>query len=137
MHRLLPTPRLMDELFNDFLTPARAAPAGWRPTVDVRETEAGYVIEAELPGLDPADVEVTVEGDTLTLTGEKKAEERLEGETRFVVERRYGSFTRTFRFAAPLAPDAVTATAKNGLLTITVTKAPETQPRRIAVQPQG
>ncbi len=145
--RLFPTfpasGHLMDHVLRDLFEPARGngngagRPSAWRPQVDLTETEQAYVIQAELPGIDPADVEITVERDTLTLKGEKKGVEKREGDAARVVERRYGAFTRTFRFPEPLADDAVSAAAKNGLLTITVAKAPEATPKRIVVHTEA
>lgn len=126
---------VMDDLFRELLEPGERERA-WRPAVDLIETPEAYLIQVELAGIDPEEVEVTLDRDTLTLKGEKRSVERREGESSRVVERRYGSFSRTFRFPAPLAAELVNASSKHGLLTVEVKKAPEAQPRRITVQAQ-
>jgi len=95
----------------------------WGPSVDVRETVTGFVVEAELPGVDRDNLDVTVSEDGITLRGEVR-EERQEGEGGFrQIERRYGSFHRSIVFPAPVAHEQAAAEYKDGILRITVPKA--------------
>lgn len=125
------------EVFHRFFNfqPARGA-REWMPSVDVRENPEAYVLTAEVPGLRAEDVKVSVHGDTLTLSGEKSQEERKQGENWYRMERSFGSFQRTFTFPVSMDPSHVEASTKNGLLTITVRKAPQSKPNTIQVKAQ-
>ena len=105
----------------------------WAPRVDIKEESDRFVIFADLPGIDPADVEVLMDKGILSIKGERSAESRDEGEKFSRIERRYGSFHR--RFALPDSADAegVTASGSNGVLEISIPKRPEVTPRRIQV----
>ena len=123
-------PASFDELFHQVWgEPRRSA---WAPSVDVKETAETFVIRAEIPGIDIADVHVTVTADSLTLEGEKKSEETVAGETRHITERVHGKFSRTFTFPGAIASDDVEAETKNGILTVTVKKVDNT--RRIEIK---
>ncbi|RMG18227.1 MAG: Hsp20/alpha crystallin family protein [Planctomycetota bacterium] len=128
--------RPFDEVFREFFAPLNdEKKAGtWTPRVDVAETGEAYVIRAELPGLKPEEVEVTLKDKTLTIKGEKTSEQKREGETWHVVERSHGSFQRTFTFPENVDPQSVSAKSEHGLLTVEVRKVPESRPHRIAVK---
>jgi HSP20 family protein len=102
--------------------------------VDVAETEEAYLIKAELPGMNPEEIEVTLKDKTLTLKGEKTTESKREGETWHVVERAHGAFQRTFTFPENVDAGSVSAKSDNGLLTIEVKKVPDAQPHRITIK---
>lgn len=104
------------------------------PSVDVSESKGKYTVTAELPGLEAKDVDVSIEGDVLTIRGEKKKESEEEGENFHRVERSYGSFSRSFRLAGHVNPDKVKAKFKNGVLTLTLPKSAETVGRQIEVR---
>ena len=126
---------LFSDLFEDFFTPARwPSTDAWSPRVDVKETPEGYVLVAELPGLKPEQVEITFDGDVLSLKGERSSEEKREEETFHVVERSSGSFARSFRFPKPVDIESVLAEAKDGIITITVPKAAEIKPKQIEIK---
>ena len=127
-------PRTVDEMFQRFMAPFTETRGGWFPQMDVIENADSYVVKAEVPGIDPKDVEVTLTSDRLTIRGERRHEEKKEGEHWHSMERSYGSFERTFSFPTPVASDGVDAEIKNGVLHVTVKKSKEAQPRRIAVK---
>ncbi len=104
---------------------APAACSEFAPRVDISETDEGFRVTAELPGLEEKDFEVSLEGDVLTIKGEKKLahEEKREGYTH--VETSSGSFQRAFRLPVEVDPDAVKAEFKNGVLTVTLPKPEE------------
>ena len=106
----------------------------WRPAVDIREEPNRFVILADLPGVDPKDIEITMDKGVLTIKGERisEKEETREGYRR--VERMHGTFYR--RFSLPDAADAehIEAHAKNGVLEIVLPKHAEVQPRKISVK---
>ncbi|NIN13418.1 MAG: Hsp20 family protein [Gemmatimonadales bacterium] len=136
-------PSILDEVlnmrneFDRLLGRADTDVAGaWGPVVDVRETKDELVIQAELPGLAAEDVDVSVEGGVLTISGEKKqeVEEGKEGSNYHLVERRYGRFERSFSLPRSVDPEKVAAEFDNGVLMITLPKAEAAKPRRIEVK---
>jgi len=105
----------------------------WAPRVDIKEESDRFVILADLPGIDPADVEVLMDKGILSIKGERSAETREEDGKFSRVERRYGSFHRRFALPDSADPEGVTASGSNGVLEISIPKRPETTPRRIQV----
>lgn len=127
----------MDRLFDRFLEPfTDELPllGGWAPRLDVSETEAGVVVKAEVPGLEPKDIEIALHADTLTIKGEKKQEKEEKGERYHRVERSWGAFTRTVRLPAPIDAAKVEAKFKNGLLTVTLPKTPGAKSTAIPIK---
>ena len=124
---------LLDEAFTGWPVGNGVATSAWLPSVDVFEDKESLKIVAELPGLKPEDVKITLENSTLTLRGEKKqiAEEKTERVHRY--ERSYGSFERSFSLPNTVDADKVAASFENGVLTITLPKAEKAKPREIAV----
>jgi HSP20 family protein len=128
--------REMDRLFERFFGEPLGLerPTGmWTPQTDVTETKDSVSIKAELPGLEAKDVEVSVSGDMLIIKGEKKQEKEEKDEHRHLVERTHGAFSRMVRLPAPVAPDKIKATFKNGVLTVTLPKTEEAKPKAIPV----
>lgn len=131
--------RHFDQAFRSlFQAPTAGERTGWSLPVEVQETSEAYTITAEVPGVAPADVKVTLENDTLKLEGEKKAPaapaEGQQAPATHVAERVYGAFSRLLRFPIRLDGEAITAEVKDGLLTVRLPKAREAQPRTIQVQ---
>ena len=126
--------RLFEEMSRGLGLGAPGAVAEFDPKLDVSETEAAWCVRADLPGLEPADVELSVTGNALTLRGEKKAETKAEAESLRRTERRYGKFARTLEFPTDLDGSKVEATAKNGVLTIVLPKAEAARPKTIAIK---
>jgi len=128
----------MDRLWDDYFGSGRRAlkPLGeeWMPAVDVSESGDKITVKAEVPGMEAKDIEISMVGDTLTIKGEKKAEREEKEENYHVVERSYGSFTRAMKLPAPVDPDKVEATYKNGLLTIVLPKKEEVKPKAIEIK---
>ncbi len=124
-----PANRLFSELF-----PFGPAADGFHPALDVSETDDAVVVRAELPGVDPKQIQVSVHGDLLELRGEKKQEQELEEKGYYRVERSYGSFSRSLKLPAKVDAQNVEAEAKDGVLTLTLPKRAEAKPRRIKVK---
>ena len=105
----------------------------WRPAVDIKEEADRFVIMADLPGVDPGDIEITMENGVLSIKGERKSEIRDEKEGYKRVERVSGTFYR--RFSLPDSADAerIAAKGKDGVLEVSLPKHEKVQPRRIAV----
>ena len=106
----------------------------WLPAVDVRETKDAVEISAELPGLDPKDVEVSVENGILTLKGARQFEKATEGETYHRVERSYGAFERSFNLPTNVDAEKVRAVYRHGVLHLTLPKREEAKPKSIAIK---
>lgn len=130
--------RVMDALFrwDPFRADAQslfAQTSDYAPRFDVKETRSAYVIKADLPGVNEDDLNVSVTGRQLTISGHRDQERREDGEQFFAVERTAGGFARTFALPDIVDPDAVKAELKNGVLTLEVPKRPEAQPRKVAI----
>lgn len=111
-----------------------AVTADWIPAVDIREDQDRYVLRADLPGVDPKDIEITMENGMLTIRGERANEVETKTTAYRRVERTTGRFFR--RFTLPDSADAerISASGRNGVLEVTIPKHEKVQPRRIAVQ---
>lgn len=109
------------------------ATSDWVPAVDIKEQKDSFVIVADIPGVDPKDIEVHMENGMLTIKGEKESEKKEEREGYKRVERSYGSFYR--RFSLPDTADAekITANSNNGVLEVRIGKQEQVQPRKISV----
>ena len=127
--------RVFDGFLGDLedLLPIARVEATWAPAVDVREEEKTVTVRADLPGVDAKDIKVTVEGDILTLEGERMKEEQITEEKTRWVERFHGSFRRSIRLPAEVDGEAVEASHKNGVLEITCPVRPESRPRKIEI----
>jgi HSP20 family protein len=133
----------MDQLFDSFLTGAFPSPRfleGWRegllPALDMREDGSCVTIEAELPGLDIKDVELTVENGVLSISGERKLEKHEEKENYHLLERRYGRFDRSIRLPESIDENKVEAKFDKGILRVILKKKPEAirQQKKIAIK---
>ena len=105
----------------------------WTPAVDIFETEHELVLKAELPDMDEKDIDVRVEGNTLTLAGERKYEKEFKEENALRMERYYGTFSRTFTLPNTVKLDAIKADYKHGLLTVRLPKREEPKPKQIKI----
>jgi len=117
----------MDRLFDRFLEPRWEefpTMGDWVPTVDLSETKEAFVVKAEVPGMEPGDIHVSLQENLLTIKGEKKQEKEEKDERYHRIERSYGSFTRTVRLPVAVDGSKVEAKFKNGLLTVMLPKAP-------------
>ncbi len=130
--------REMDRLWDDFFGPGRRAlqplEAAWAPAVDVSETDDKITVKAEVPGIEAKDLDISLVGDTLTIKGEKKAEREEKSENYHLVERSYGSFSRSLKLPAVVEADKIEATYKQGVLTVTCPKKEEVKPKAIEIK---
>lgn len=141
-----PFARNMDRMFNTMLE-SMLGPLGaqeswlgsnlrtgaWVPATDIRETDDAFHVSVELPGLSKKDVNVSVENNQLTISGERRWEEKEDRESLHRVERGYGQFSRSFLLSGHVDPDKVKAVFKDGVLEIDVPKSEEARPRRITI----
>jgi HSP20 family protein len=105
----------------------------WAPAVDIYETENELVVKADLPDMNPQDLDIRVENNILTIRGERKFEKRVSEENYLRVERAYGSFARSFTLANTVNSEAIKADYQNGVLTLSIPKTEEAKPKQIKV----
>jgi len=129
--------RLFNQTFSQAFGEDEGKLGAWAPAVDIYETDHNLVLNAELPGVDPKDVEVRVENNTLYLKGQRKFENEVKEENYHRIERSYGSFTRTFALPGSIDADKVAAEFKGGVLTLTMPKREEAKPKTIKIQVAG
>jgi len=103
------------------------------PRFDVKESKGEYVLTADLPGVKPEAVEVSLHGDQLRIAGHREASHKEETDKTYLAECSHGSFSRLFTLPDGVDGDQVSANLKDGVLTVVVPKKPEVQPRKIAV----
>lgn len=125
--------RLIAGFFRPISTLATDSASDWQPTVDLRETEEEFILEAELPGMSREDIELTLEEGVLTLSGERKLKSDNDGKGLHRLERRFGSFSRSFSLPRDIAGDRVKASFDNGLLRVAVPKKEQRKPRSIKI----
>ena len=130
--------REMDRLWDDFFGPGRRAfrplEAQWAPMVDVSETAEAVTVKAEVPGMEAQDIDISLSGDVLTIKGEKKSEREEKKENYHLVERSYGSFSRSLKLPVAVEADKIEANYKQGVLTISCPKKPEAKPKAIEIK---
>ncbi|MBV8852744.1 MAG: Hsp20/alpha crystallin family protein [Sinobacteraceae bacterium] len=127
----------LDQLFGETLGSPEASGsrnATWSPRVDIHEEKDRFIVLADVPGVEPKDINITAENGVLTVTGERRAEKRATENGYERVERAYGSFVRRFTLPEGANTEEIKARQNNGVLEVVIPKQPEVQPRRIAVE---
>lgn len=104
---------------------------------DVKETKDAYVLKADMPGVKEEDLDISLNGNLLSVHGNREAETKEEGEQYYALERSYGSFSRSFSLPDSVDGEHVTADLRNGVLTLHIPKRPEAQPKKIAIGKTG
>jgi len=134
---LMATQRDFDRLFREAFSPAagegEVSTRTWAPPVDIYENGDSLVLKAEVPGINPDDVEIRVEDNTLYLKGERKFEKEVKEQNYHRIERSYGTFTRTFSLPNSIDADKVVANYRDGVLTLTMPKKEEAKPKTIKI----
>ena len=132
--------RELDSLFErfwrkDFLPSTESMfDTGWFPNVDVSEGKKDITVKAEIPGIDPKDIDISLEDRWLRIKGEKKQEEEETDENYYRIERSYGYFNRTIELPAEVDASDVDASYKNGVLKIKLKKVKESEPKKIKIK---
>ncbi len=124
---------LRDEPYTEFQPRRASVESSFVPRFDVKETKDGYAFSADLPGLKEENVEISLIGNRLSISGKREAEETKEGDNYFLGERQYGEFKRTFTLPESADTEKVTASMKDGVLTLNLPKRTEAQPRRVSI----
>lgn len=134
---LLTTQDRFNRLFSDTLSRVfddnELSTHTWAPSVDIFETDQNLVMKAELPGVDPKDVEARVEDGTLYLKGQRKFENEVKENNYHRIERSYGAFSRSFSLPSSIDAEKVAADYKDGVLTLTMPKREEAKPKTIKI----
>jgi HSP20 family protein len=125
--------REINRMFEDY-SPMRLRTAPSYPALNVWNSEQGLLVTAEVPGVSPEDIDISVIGDNLTLSGVRKPDELNEGARYHRQERGYGKFARTLQLPFPVNVEKIEATFKNGVIHIAMPRAEEDRPRKIAVK---
>jgi HSP20 family protein len=128
----------MDRLFDESFIRAPRSWTGdegaWDFALDMYQTDNDVVVKANVPGMDPEEVDITITGDTVTIRGEHKEEQETKDQDYFRKEIRYGNFNRSVTMPVPVKSDKAEATFENGILTLTLPKAEEAKPKQIKVK---
>jgi len=125
----------MDRLFSTFFGRQREEMDGfWSPTVDIEEDNESFLVKAEIPGLKKEDIKISVRGNLLSVSGERKHESEIKDKTFHRIERSYGKFSRTITLPSDVESDKVKATYKDGILTIILPKPESLKQKEIEVE---
>ena len=128
--------RVMQRFFGEMPeTSAQNGLTAWMPRVDIEEDDKQFIIKADLPGVDPKDVEISVLDDALVLRGQKKEQREEKKQNYHRIERFEGEFYREIPLPRGIDAEKIQAKTTNGVLTVTVPKKAEAQPKKISVQP--
>lgn len=130
--------RDLDHLFGQTVShsdnDSAIATSSWVPAVDIKEEPEQFVLEADIPGIEPKDIEISMEGGVLTIRGERRLEQVENQKNYKRVERLYGTFYRRFSLPDTADADNIKASGKHGVLQITIPKRELAQPRKITVE---
>jgi HSP20 family protein len=129
--------RLFERAFEDWPLNQWQPSTSWGLALDVAENDDAFIVNASVPGLKPEDIDITISDNVLTIKGEYKADETIDEEKYHIRERRFGSFGRSISLPSSVEADKVEAKYEDGVLTLTVPKAEEVKPRRIAIKTNG
>jgi HSP20 family protein len=106
---------------------------GWVPAIEMFEKEDQFIVKAELPGMKEEDIDVSVVGETLTIRGQRKAESEVKEDDYYCCERSYGSFSRSIALPSTVDAKKIEASYEDGVLEVSLPKAPEVKPQKVAV----
>lgn len=123
-----------DRMFDDSYMMPSEQPRSWGLALDVAENDSAYLVKASVPGVDPQDIDVTIEKNILTISGESRADETINTEEYRLRERRFGTFSRSLRLPAEVNADSIEASYEKGVLSLVIPKTEEVRPKKIAVK---
>ncbi len=126
--------RMLDQFFRGEVPEFSLESGTWLPPVDLSETADKVIVKVEVPGIDPKEIDISIQDNTLLIKGEKKEEKEEKGKNYYRMERRYGNFSRSIALPASIDANKVSAECKNGVLEITLQKKEEVKPKQISVK---
>jgi HSP20 family protein len=126
--------RVFERFFNgEEADQSNVVTSQWLPRVDIKEEKDRFVIEADIPGVDPNEIEISMEKGVLTIKGERQSDASESNGSYTRIERSHGTFYRRFALPDSANPDGISASGKHGVLEIVIPKRPEVTPRRIKI----
>jgi len=126
--------QVLDRFFDiDESDQSNVVTSQWTPRVDIKEEDRRFVILADVPGVDPKDIEIHMDNGILSIKGERRSESKEQNGKLTRIERSHGLFYRRFALPDSADPEGITAAGRHGVLEISIPKKPETTPRRIAI----
>lgn len=124
---------LRRDLFREMAPAFSGAPAGFNPNIDVTENKGSYVFKVDVPGVKQDDLEITITGNRLQISGKRDTEHETKTDTAYTFERQYGSFARSFTLPDGADPEHAKSELKDGVLTLVIPKQPGAQAKKIAI----
>jgi HSP20 family protein len=128
--------RVFDGLMRGWVNPGSLSEGSWNPSIDVSERDGEIVVSAEVPGIDPKDIEISVEDNRLIISGEKRQEAEENGKNYYRVERVYGSFKRSFALPSSADVENVKASSKDGVLSVSIPKRQDEESKKVEIEIQ-
>lgn len=126
--------RVFDRLMQSWASPVSMSELDWNPSVDVSESDDEIVVKAEIPGVSPEDVEISIDDNHLIISGEKKQESEERDKNYYRVESSYGSFRRSLALPSGADLDSIKASSKDGVLSIRIPKSNDRKSRKIEIE---
>jgi HSP20 family protein len=124
----------IEKMFHDFGAGGETGEGFWTPSVDISEEPDKLIMAAELPGVDKKDVKISLHENVLTIEGQKSRQTEEQKDKYYRCERSYGRFSRSFTLPTHVVADKIDANYKDGILTVTLPKVEEAQPRQIQIK---
>lgn len=123
--------------FREMAPMLREEPGTFMPAFEIKETKEGYVFKADVPGVKESDIDISITGNRLNVSGKRESEREDKTDTFYTYERSYGAFSRSFTLPEGAETRGIQADLKDGVLTLSVAKKPEAQPQKIAIKPKS
>ena len=128
--------KMFDDLMQSWARPSSLSELGWSPSIDVCEKDGEILVSAEVPGIDPKDIDISVDGNRLVISGEKRQEEEEQDKNYYRVERSYGSFRRSFSLPSNADADNIKASSKDGVLSVRIPKRNDEIGKKVEIEVQ-
>ena len=126
--------RVFNRLMRSCASPVSMSELDWNPSVDVSESDDEIVVKAEIPGVSPEDMEISIDDNHLIISGEKKQESEVKDKNYYRVERSYGSFRRSLALPSGADVDSIKASSKDGVLSVCIPKSNDRKSRKIEIE---
>ena len=126
--------RVFDNLMRNWASPVSFSEFDWNPSIDVSESDEEIVVNAEIPGVGLEDIDISVDGNSLIISGEKRQESEEKDRNSYCVERSYGSFRRSLALPSGVDIENIKASSKDGVLSVRIPKSEDRKSRRIEIE---
>jgi HSP20 family protein len=125
--------RAFDRMVRNWVSPVSFSEFDWNPSIDVSESERDFVVKAEVPGVNPEDIEVSIDNNNLIISGEKRQEQEEKDRNYYRLERSYGSFRRSFALPADVDVDRIKASSKDGVISVVIPKSGDKKSKKVKI----